>query len=249
MVSRARDRRGPPYVSYTSWENLLDQLRVDVSPLPQRLDASVWRRLKFSGSTESALKSCLVFLGLTNADYQPNPRLDRLVSGSEEEKRRIYKALLDEKYGQVLNGISLERATRGEVREAFIRAGSGPDTAEKAVSFFVKIAQEAGQELHPHLTSRAPAMRKRTRISSGKSRAATDGENNEKTGTALSFRRDDSGETLLLDIHPALLGLLSKLPKPEEGWSLDRKEAFQRAWIATLDFLYPPTESRPSTGP
>ena len=180
MVGRERDRRAPPYVSYKSWETFLDRVRREVLPLPlpQRFDTSVWRRLSFSGSTESAIKSCLIFLELTTVDYRPSQRMERLVAtDSDEERQSILRSLVEERYRPVLGDIDLLRATRGEVRNAFLRAGSGPETSDKAVSFFVSFSQEAGIGLHPQLTSRVPTARARRRVSPERTKRLQETEN------------------------------------------------------------------------
>lgn len=243
MVGRERERRAPPYVSYKSWETFLDRVRRELLPLPQRLDTSVWRRLSFSGSTESAMKNCIVFLGLTTPDYQPTPEFEAfIVTDSDDERRRTLRLLIREGYGEILTGIDLQRATRGEVKSAFLRAGSGPETSDKAVSFFVSVAQEAEMNLHPQLTTRAPATKTRKRATSANRRRANETENETTNKQTENTAFNPERGTPLKEVHPALRGLLGNLPREGEEWGLERKDGFQRAWNAVLDFVYAPIE-------
>ncbi|MDA1097246.1 MAG: DUF5343 domain-containing protein, partial [Chloroflexi bacterium] len=112
MVLSDRLRKGPPYVSFRSWENLLDRLRLGMLPLPQRLDSSIWSRMSFSGSTESALKGALVFLGLTDENYRPTRVFNELFTafGDDAARRSILHRLVDEAYRPLMSNVDLARA-------------------------------------------------------------------------------------------------------------------------------------------
>ena len=110
----------------------------------------------FSGSTRSAIQGALLFFGLTDPQGKTDRRLENLARAPNDEvKRQLLAALFDERYGPLLEGIDLPRATRGQIKTAFQNAGSGTETSEKAVSFFVSFGSEAGKELHPALLGAA----------------------------------------------------------------------------------------------
>ena len=238
MVLSDGSRKGPPYVSFRSWETLLDRLRLGMLPLPQRLDSSIWSRMSFSGSTESALKGALVFLGLTDENYRPTRVFNELLDafGDDETRRSIVHRLVEQAYRPLLPTVNLARATRGEVREAFFRAGSGTQTAEKAVSFFVALASDAeGFELHPRLNVRKRASRAGKRTHQTKiGRNSIDNKNGSMVAVSENIGHSRSEKK----IHPLLQSLVDELPALGQEWPIHRKQMFQTLWDQALSYLY-----------
>ena len=249
MTNRSRTQgSAPPYVSYKSWETFLAYLRTELMPLPQRLDPGVWRNLPMSGTTMSAIQGALIFLGLTDTDYAPTDRLEALVQADTvERKHRALRNLIQDSYVPILGGMDLQRATRGQVRQAFQNAGSGAQTSEKAVTFFVSVARDAGMEVHQSLVSRNQISRSRRR------NVINRNENTEKTTLPKIEPKNEPAqngtekttelETKAPDgIHLALAGLLGELPKIGERWTVDSKNRFKMAFMATLDVIYPTSD-------
>ena len=246
MTNRSRTRgSAPPYVSYKSWETFLAYLKTELMPLPQRFDPGVWRNVPMSGTTMSAIQGALIFLGLTDVNFAPTNRLERLVEAdTDERKQRALRTLIQERYAPILGGMDLQRATRGQVRQAFQNAGSGAQTSEKAVTFFVSLARDAGTEVHQSLLARNHISRPRRR------NAASRNENTETTRRPEIEPKNESPrveprETLEPEtvtpsgIHLALAGLLQELPGVGERWTVESKNRFKMAFMATLDVIYP----------
>ena len=249
-------RKPPPYVSYKSWETFLDRIRSDVMPLPQRLDKSVWGRMNFSGSTESALKGALVFLNLaTPTSYEPTDEFINLMDAeNDQERRRFMSRIVLRAYSDLIDGIELSRSTRGDVLETFKRAGSGPETAEKAVSFFVGLALNAEIPLHTQLSTKPKTQRRRKRFSAPKGQARLASENATTNTAQRSGVLGLDGINNIEDIHPAIMGLLGELPKGESNWNKDGLESFLKAFEAVIRLVYEsdngssaPDESEPSS--
>lgn len=246
MTSGSRPRgTAPPYGSYKSWETFVAYVKTDLSPLPERLDSSVWRNTPFSGSTRSAIQGALMFFGLADPQGKTHPRLDMLANAQNDEaKRRLLGSLFDEKYGPLLEGIDLPRATRGQVKAAFQSAGSGMETSEKAVSFFVSFASEAGKGLHPGLFGRNQGTRTRRKSASSRKELA---ENLENSGeipkseivSEKPLAANENGVIRHEGVHPALLAVLSALPGIGESWTNSDREKLKLAFSSLLDLTYP----------
>ncbi len=246
MTSSPRSRGvAPPYGSYKSWETFIAFVKTDLDPLPDQLDTSVWRSTPFSGSTRSSIQSALLFLGLMDSQGNTDRRLETLTRpASEEAKRQLLAALFDEKYAPLLEGIDLPRATRGQIKTAFQSAGSGPETSEKAVTFFVAFANEAGKELHPGLFGRGHGTRTRRKTTTNRKDSAGQPEKE----TELPKNEIVSENSLPINenavirhdgVHPAILAALEALPKDGQSWTNADREKVKVAFAALLDVTYP----------
>lgn len=225
-------------------------VKTDLDPLPDRLDSSVWRTTPFSGSTRSAIQGALLFFGLTDPQGKTDRRLEMLARAPNEEvKRQLLAALFDERYGPLLEGIDLPRATRGQIKSAFQRAGSGTETSEKAVSFFVSFGSEAGKELHPALFGRNHGTRTRRKTAVNRK----DGDGQAEKIEELPKREVSSENSLPINennvirqdgIHPAILGVLEALPKDGQQWTNAEREKLKVAFGSLLDLTYPTIDDR-----
>ena len=196
----------------------------------------------------SAIQGALIFLGLTDVDLATTPRLEALVRpDTAEGKQTALGTLIQDKYAPILGDMDLQRATRGQVKQAFQGAGSGAQTSDKAVTFFVSLARDADMEVHPNLLSRNHNLRPRRR------NAATRNENGEKTTPSKlepknepprneSENTPEPGREAATGVHLALAGLLQELPGIGERWTVEGKNRFKAAFIATLDVIYPPSD-------
>ncbi len=246
MTTNGRSRGvAPPYGSYKSWETFLAFVKTDLDPLPDRLDSSVWRSTPFSGSTRSAIQGILLFLELIDPQGKTDRRLETLArSSSEESKRQLLAALFDERYGPLLEGIDLPRATRQQIQQAFRAAGSGSSTADKAISFFVSFARDAGIELHQSLFSRVQGARTRRKISPNQkdSEGQTEKEDEAPKNEIVPEKPLPVNENVVIHqdgIHPTILGLLEVLPRNGQTWTNSDREKFKVALGAALDLAYP----------
>ena len=243
MTTPGPDRRAPPYVAYRTWETFLQQLKQDGWPdLPQQLDSSVWADWGFNGSNQSALKRTLVFLGLTTDDYRPTEDMTELIRSQENEvdRKAVLERIVHDRYLLVLGGMDLGNATRQQVRTAFQRAGSGTKTADKAVSFFVAIAQDAGgvvlgtqlRKRNRRSPTRGSTSRKTLSENSDEAIAKTDTENVvPPTQIAQVFGTEKI-------LPPLVQALVDELPAQGEQWPVRKKQMFDNAWGAVMAYLY-----------
>ena len=155
----------PPYASYASFKSFINGL--GESTVPSRIDKTVMSN--YSGSTQYALLPALQWLGLTDSEGTPSDLLKALSTANESEFGSILNPVIREKYGFLFSGeIDLESASTGQVEEAFKSQNISGSTVTKCISFFLKIANEAGIAVSPHV--KAPAI-KRSSPSSPKNRS------------------------------------------------------------------------------
>jgi len=159
---KATTQKVPPYVSYKTLENFIDNsLKKGV---PGRIDASVYPP-SFSGSIKWQLTSALTYLGLINSDGIPENKLDLLVAAAgTEDQQGIWKTIIEDSYGFLLNSnVDLKTMTPSQLREAFEKAGTSGATTAKAIRFFMSVAKAAGIGLSPHVKAPRPYSGKRAK--------------------------------------------------------------------------------------
>ena len=229
MVERIQEKPSPPYVSYRTWNTFLLRLREHL-PLPPVLDTSFWHRIPFSGTNKSALRGALIYLGLMSATRHPADSLERLTKADGEERKNLLREVVTSAYQGLLAKVDLRRATVGDMRSYFREVGASGGA--KGVNFFLSMARDAGLELHPSLTTRRwAARRKRAQpeahaIPPGK---PLPGANLQWAGADLPYS------------HPILKALLDQLPQPGP-W--EGKKLWKKAWEANIDMLYPDGNER-----
>jgi len=158
--------RLPPYVSFTLWQKLLENLRQ--SPT-NRLDGRYYRQIGFSKSQMLAMKSALLFLKLVGYDNTPTPILGGLTRLNHDEYKATLRIVVDSAYGPLLG--ELRSMTVRELRLYFQDLGAQGEIQRKCATFFLNIAHEAGIELptqlskSPRRTKRVASPRKATDLS------------------------------------------------------------------------------------
>ena len=130
--------QSPPYVSFNTFNTLLDWLKVEGVPL--RLDRSFWHD-KFSGSTGSQLMASLRFLGLLDGN-NPLPELENLIQAEFDKKSLVLKALIQNSY-TFIHFEELHRATPSMLISWFKTYPIDGHTLRKAISFFISASIEA----------------------------------------------------------------------------------------------------------
>jgi hypothetical protein len=237
MIEKTETKRTPAYAPYESFNRLLSRMK-EALPLPEPIDSSFWARMRFSGSITSALKSTLIYLGLLTVDNSPTEDLEQLVKAGPEERRPVLKRVFEKAYEPVLIKLDLERATISQVRAEFKALGADGEVGQKAVSFFLAVAKDAGIQLHKHLTARQP------RTSSGRKLGIkAEGGQKPQQEEKLTSEQAATSEGMK-NLHPAIAGLLQALPKPGKAWSADEKRTFKTAFEALLDVVYPAAETK-----
>jgi len=146
----------PPYVSYKTFRNFLDDLREGI---PGRIDRSVVSSL--SGTVQGHLLAALRYFSLIDDDGQVHESLARLVNSEGAERKNLIEALLRSGYPPLFNadGFDLSNATHLQFTEKFKTFGASGDTNRKCAAFFLAAAQDAGIPISPRILN---ATRRRT---------------------------------------------------------------------------------------
>ncbi len=155
MVAENADRRLPPYVSYRTFRNFLNDLREGI---PSRVDRSYWGT-KMSGSTGIQLMTALRFLGLIDAGNRPTEKLVRIVQSEGRGFQEILKGLIKDRYAFLFENLDLERATPAELGEKFQQQGAEGDVGRKCIAFFLAAATDADIPLSLFIFKKTRATR------------------------------------------------------------------------------------------
>ena len=156
MMDKENGSKRPPYPPYAQWLRLLATLEDDFRSrrLPSRIDNSYLKKLKVNPSAESNLQSALTFLGLVDDEKQPTETLKRLLPLNGEEAQAALREIIGQAYAPMLKGLILHTVTPDHLAEKFRRGGSQDEVGRKGMTFFVKIAKDAGIKLSDQLKTR-----------------------------------------------------------------------------------------------
>lgn len=173
MVGKDNGNRRAPYPPYAQWLRLLETLKDDFQnrQLPSRIDNSYLKKLKVNPSAESNLQSALLYLGLVDGQKQPTLALKNLLPLDGEDLRSAFRSVVQEAYGPMLKGLILHTVTPDHLAEKFRKGGTQDEVGRKGMTFFVRIAKDAGIRLSDQLKTRerqasTRSSRKRTPQSS-----------------------------------------------------------------------------------
>lgn len=135
---------GAPYMSYKGFQNYLT--RFSEEGLPGRFDGSYFGNQ--SGSLVAQTRGTLRYLDLIDDDKHPTDLLKTIVEADEGERKQHLKMIFEEKYADAL-ALS-KNATAGQLAEVFRERGLSGATVQKAITFFLGMAEDLGVELSPH---------------------------------------------------------------------------------------------------
>lgn len=157
MFDDKNRKRSPPYVSYRTFRNFIDELQ---QGMPARIDRSYWGN-RFSGSTGIQLMAALRFLGLIDASGVPTGRLRSLVSAKGAQRTELLRQIASEAFGFLLHdSFDPQTATYAQLEEVFQRTFDlTGDVNRKCIKFFVSLANEAEIPLSPFITKRLRSIR------------------------------------------------------------------------------------------
>ncbi|GGD15540.1 DUF5343 domain-containing protein [Nocardioides daphniae] len=139
-----RQGSGAPYMSYKGFLNLLT--RFSEEGLPGRFDGSYFGNA--SGSLVAQVRGSMRFLDLIDEEKHPTDLLKTITEASEDERKQYLKMIFEEKYADAL-ALS-KNATAGQLAEVFRDRGLSGATVQKAITFFLGMADDVGVELSPH---------------------------------------------------------------------------------------------------
>jgi len=150
----------PPYLSFKTFNTFIQGLKVGI---PTRIDRSVLSSM--SGAVQGHLMSALRYLGLVSQHAVTTERLAALVNSEGPERERVFSSILKERYPFLFSEFDLQRATTGQLEEAFRKVGASGETIRKCVAFFLAAAKAAGIAVSPHIKtsgiSRGPSRPKK----------------------------------------------------------------------------------------
>src|ERR1035437_6107578 len=196
----------PPYLSYKTFSGFIQGLKVGI---PTRIDRSVLNTM--SGAVQGHLMSALRYLGLVSPHAVTTDKLSSLVNSEGTERERVLSGILREGYPFLFAEppFDLQRATTGQLEEAFRKVGASGETIRKCVAFFLAAAKASGIPVSPYIKTSGI-----TRSPSNKSK---------KAASAINAS----------DLSPQPDGFLASTVPPLASWSqmlLAKFPSFDPAW-------------------
>lgn len=223
MVDEKIRKRLPPYVSYRTFRNFIDNLQAVV---PARIDRSYWGN-KLSGSTGTQLMSALIFLNLVDFNATPTAQLRVLASSKDSRRTEVLKQVCNNAYSFLTSqgNFDAQSATYAQLHEMFhytFQVSGG--VARKCIKFYVAMADDAGIPLSPFITKQTRPVHSTTvpKAQTKKSSLRT------KNIPTVPQNNDDIGIGTTWDKL-----LLSKFPAFDPGWPNDVK----LKWFEAFDQL------------
>jgi len=214
----------PPYVAYSTMRKLIRDLGQDV---PSRFDSSYYDSLKLSGSTRSALKNALVYLGLSTREGHPTDTLHQLLKLDGEARKSMLQVITKQAYGNLFIKLDLDRATPAQLKEHFKNLGISKDVGRKCMSFFLAISDDSGMHLSSLLKQSIPGTRG-------------------KKGTAKTISRKGDGLSAPFEPPNYLAPLLiNKFPNFDPAWPQDTKHKWFDDFVHLVNKLCGPNQIQP----
>ena len=237
-MDAGRKPRLPPYVSYSTWQKLVEGL---AGFAPDVIDDSYYRELRFSGSDIKKLRTSLRYLGLVDEKNVPSERLKGLLQAVRvgKGKEGVLREILHQTYPTLFGAdFNLKTTTLGALSGRFEEMGAKGVVLRQCISFFLHMGAEAQLDLSPHLAgrSRLGIGRKGVVIKAREKKR----ERKEEPGPEPSVRQEAASGSVspeLAKLHPAIAGLLRELPEAGSRWA--QKAQWKKAFEATLDLVYP----------
>lgn len=181
-MSESTKTMTPPYTTYTSFDNLIKDLREN--GVPEHITRSV---VKGSNSGKAMMTASLKALRLIDDSMSPSEDLKQLVE-SEENYSKNLKKILERSYDFLFDGsIDIHNTTTEKIVEKFREAGASGSTVSKCISFFLGAAKAAEINVSARVKSPAPD-RKPTKPKKAKGKdggSANDDQTPKKTEKAL----------------------------------------------------------------
>jgi hypothetical protein len=147
----------PPYMTPGVFKTAIETLAEATVP-----SGALDRRVldKMSGADHGALMSGLGFLGYVDADRKATAEYRELIQAWRTDKTK-YQALLFEalsvKYADIIGDVNVQTGTAAELEKAFKSYGvQAGQMLTKTIRFYVKMLDECGIEVSPHITKPKP---------------------------------------------------------------------------------------------
>lgn len=142
--------RPPGYSSVASLRTLLDRLREN--GLPLTFDRSYFGSA--SGGLIAQTRGTLRFLDLVDDAWRPTDQLHQLIDADESEQKAILRRLAKERYPKEIE-LAEQSGTRGQLMTLIRERGLSGATAEKAITFFLHLAEYTALPVSPYFKGRS----------------------------------------------------------------------------------------------
>lgn len=151
MAEPSKTTLTPPYTTYKSFINLINDLREN--GIPTHITRSV---VKGSNSDKAMMNASLRALGLITDDATPTEKLKQLVEKQDNYSENL-KAILHQAYPFLFDSsIDIANTTTEKVAEKFKDAGASGSTVSKGMSLFLALAKDAGIQVSSRVKAPAP---------------------------------------------------------------------------------------------
>lgn len=227
----------PPYLSWTTFEGILDQLKA--SGIPDKIDRSVLVG-KSGGDQSQFLRACLHFGLVEPESEQPTERMRQLVTA--EDRGALLGEILRESYPNVVSLGS--GATQQMLEDKFREFGIEGDTVRKAIAFYLNAAKQTDIELSTRFKSTRPGA-------GGRRKRTTRKPNGNGGGDPTPPTPPPSDP--MQGLHPAIVTLVQSLPEFEDPSEKPEFSTADRdAWFAyakaTFNLIYSQPQGDTSGG-
>jgi hypothetical protein len=221
MMATAPEKPATP--AYTSYKPLVTWLNGfrDDKHIPLRVDKS--HLPKASGSVQAGHMAALKFLKLIDGNGKPTELFERFVMADDGARAAILAAMLKDSYSFLFAeaDFDLARASSKMLEEKFRACDIKGSALQRAVSFFLAAAKDAGVKLAPGLKAPpSPPRTEKKSNGSGKPAAEPDGDDDEDDD---SDDKKDDPQALKFEI-PIPVNRKVKISIPadfnEDDWDL-----------------------------
>ncbi len=168
MAGKFGAQRLPPYISYRTFRNFLEDLRAGI---PDRIDRSYWGD-RLSGSYGIQLMTTMRFFNLIDGDNKPTGKLVQLVNSEGDRRKAILRNMTAESYPSLFEDFEIKKATLAQLKEKFEEYGAEGDVARKCQGFFTAMANDAGIEISPHILKKVRSVRAAYKAAKAKKKAS-----------------------------------------------------------------------------
>ena len=221
MGTEKSRRRLPPYISYRTLRNFLEELQQGI---PARIDRSYWGE-RLSGSTGTQLMAALRFLGLIDTNSMPTMRLKSLVYAKGNQRIDLLTQITTEAFSFLSDSVDPQTATYAQLEEAFHHTFQlTGDVSRKCVKFYVNIATESGVSLSSFITKRIRLARSNTSTKTNTKR---------KNAGIIQNIKIPQDSDVLPDSTPWDKLLLTKFPVFDPTWT----DEIKLNWFKAFDEL------------
>tara|TARA_B100000315_G_scaffold214518_1_gene213129 strand:+ start:118 stop:819 length:702 start_codon:yes stop_codon:yes gene_type:complete len=221
MGTEKSRRRLPPYISYRTLRNFLEELQKGI---PARIDRSYWGE-RLSGSTGTQLMAALRFLGLIDTNSMPTMRLKSLVYAKGNQRIDLLTQITTESFSFLSDSVDPQTATYAQLEEAFHHTFQlTGDVSRKCVKFYVAIATESGVSLSSFITKRIRLARSNTSTKTNTKR---------KNAGIIPNIKIPQDSDVLPDSTPWDKLLLTKFPVFDPTWT----DEIKLNWFKAFDEL------------